>query len=313
MRRRIWLGAAGLIALVVVATASAAQSSVLTYSSTFDSSSEGWVAQEPHGSVVIPTWASVGGNPGGYISSAFSIGDGLVESSPGNPGSAWPKGNAVDDYGGTLGADFRVHLASASGSEVVDIGFVSSNSGAEPCGGVIYNPGSGWITDMVTLAGKHLDDCQAVGVLNAAQVNAALAGFDAVFVFAGNADSVSETVDVDNAELKGPQVVGSHPTGAIPRYFAFAHKAGTFHGWLGSYYDFSCVGHAQVTIFRKATTPVKVGTTRTRAANKHGLATFTFTLKTIVKGSYYASAAKVKSSLDGNTCNAAKSTSVTIP
>jgi hypothetical protein len=297
---------------VVVATASAAQSSVLTYSSAFDSSSEGWAAvDEPGGSIGTLTWQSAGGNPGGYITAQFSSGNGLLESSPATTGSTWPGGNAVDDYGGTLGADVRVNLASPSSTQVL-VGFYSSNSNAQPC--AAGTPGASWTTDSATLDAKHFNnDCGYPYLLNAAKVNAALAGFKGIFLYAGNVGGVSETLDVDNAELTGPLAGGSHPVGTIATAFGtFAYKRGKFHGTLYAGYDFSCVEGKQVTIFRKATKPVKIGTTTTSASTTYGSTPFTLTPKKILKGSYYASVTKQKSSLDGNTCAAAQSSKATI-
>jgi hypothetical protein len=309
-RRRIGLAVAGLFALAVIATAAAAQSSVLTHSSTFDSGIEGWVAvQEPSGSVGSPTWKSAGGNPGGYITAQFSNGNGMLDSSPTNPGTTWPAGIAVDDYGGTLRANVRLTLASPSDTNI-EIGFLSSNSVEEPCVGV-HNPGSGWITVTATLKAPVFG-CLSPFAISAAQVNAALAGFKGMLVYAVDASGVSETLDVDNAELKGPPVAGSHPTGTVARYLTLAYKSGKFHGTLSAAYDFSCALRKGVTIFRKAATPVKVGTTTTSASTKYGSTAFTFTPKKIVKGSYYATVPKAKSSLDGNTCPAAKSSSAAI-
>ena len=192
------------------------------------------------------------------------------------------------------------------------IGFYSSNTSVVACQDM-GPPKSNWTTAAATLDTKHLTNCNTASPLTGAQVSAALAGFGGIFVFAGNLDSVSETVDVDNAELAGPEAARTAPTGSVTRRFTLTFSRRTFRGTLTAKNDYSCAGKTKVTIFRKATTPVRVGTTATSGANRKeqfGPATFSLTRKTVVKGTYYASVPKTKSSRDGNTCRAARSKTV---
>ena len=70
-----------------------------------------------------------------------------------------------------------------------------------------------------------------------------------------------------------------------------------------------------MTIFKKAKKPEKIGSVTASAPNLKltpAPAKFSFTLKKRAKGKFYASVAKVTSKLDGNTCVAARSKSVTV-
>jgi hypothetical protein len=317
--RRIssWLGAAvvGLVTLVVAATASASHPT-LSHSSTFDSGAEGWSAGAGPGPVAPMTWQSTGGNPNGYVTTDFSGGIGFVESLPGAAGSTWSAGNALGDYGGTLGADFRVQLGGTSGTEFLQVAFLSSNAWDPACGASVV-PTSSWAPYAVTLNTSHLTDCDTERPLTGAEVSAALAGFERMIVLVGNFDGVAETVDVDNAVLSALGVPVTPPAGNIAREITLRHKVHKLTGSLVATDDFSCAGKMKVTIFKKGKKPVKIGTVRASAQVYRGdtvtpAATFGFTLKRSAKGKFYASAAKKTSTLDGNSCHAATSKSVTI-
>ncbi len=296
--------------LGIVGSAWAADPPALTRSSAFDSANEGWYVVE-NDAPRPATWVSNGGNPGGYVSAQFPSGSGQFESAP----ASWAPGNAVGDYGGTLGADVRVQLASGAEAQALEIGFHSTNSAVLACEYLEpWAPSSNWSTVAVPLDPQHLNDCMTPKPLTGAQLRAALAGFDGIYVFAGNVDSVPETVDVDNARLAGPPAPVAAPTGSVARKFTLAYSQGAFSGTLAARYDYSCAGTTQVTIFRAGSKPAKVGTATTSAPDptkKLGPASFSLTRK-VAKGTYYASAAKSTSSLDGNACAAAKSAKVTV-
>lgn len=307
-RRRVGLVGAAPIALIAAGSASAHQASALTRSSTFDASNEGWIVNT--GTTFTPTdWHATGGNPGGYVTGSFQPPSyGLFQSVPGSAGTTWPPGNAVGDYGGTLQADVN---ASDPTTDVF-VGFFSSNSSVLPCADMGVT-GFGWKTESLTLDTSHLVDCVTSNPLTGAQASAALAGFEAMIVAPSVTNNNSITVGLDNAQLNGPDLAVTPPTGTVARAFTLKYSAHTFKGTLTAPYDFSCASKAKVTIFRKAKKPVKVGTATTSAPNLHmtdGPTTFSFKLKKVVKGSYYASATQVKSSLDGNTCTPVKSKSV---
>src|SRR5262249_34691527 len=177
---------------------------------------------------------------------------------------------------------------------------------------------AGWHTYWTTLDPSGLDDCNRPDTpLTAAQASAALAGFDQMFVYTFYNDSSgpSDHFNLDNASLSGPQSPVTPPSSTVTRKFTLIHHRRTFLGTLTAADDFSCAGKTNLTIFRKAKKPVKVGTATTSAPNlrqKVGSAKFSFKLKKVVKGSYYASAMKAKSPLDGNTCNAAHSNSISV-
>ena len=299
------LGAA--LVLATIGRASAPQASAITRSSTFDSSNEGWTFLS--GSIFnAATWHSVGGNPGGYITGSA----GFFVSAGSSDGGTWDPGNAVGDYGGKIQVDME---ASDPTSEAV-IGFDTNNSNVQPCqdtGGPFAN---GWHTYSITLDPSGLDDCNKTGTppLTAAQATAALAGFRGIvyaYVFAN--DNQGDSVNLDNASLSGPQTAVTPPTGRVTRTLTLMHAGRKFEGTLMAGDDYSCAGTMKVTIFRKAKKPVKVGTATTSAPNlrnPYHAAKFSFKLNKLLKGSYYASAGKAQSPLDGNTCNAAHSTSV---
>lgn len=303
------LGGAALV-LAAVSSASAAQPGAITRSSTFDSSNEGWMFFSGHG-MDPATWQSFGGNPGGYVTAQLNPGGGLFESTPPSLGGTWDPGNALGDYGGKVQVDMK---ASDPTSDAV-IGFRTNNSNVEPCqevGGFM----AGWHTYWTALDPSGLDDCHKTNTpLTAAQATAALAGFDGMFVFAFDNDNMADSVNLDNASLSGPQTAVAPPTGTVTRRFTLVYKARKFQGMLTAADDYSCAGTTKVTIFRKAKDPVKVGTATTSAPDlreKFGPATFSFKLRNMVEGSYYASATKAKSPLDANACNAARSNAVRV-
>ena len=303
LRGRLGVAAAALVALATVGTALASQQIAITRSSTFDSNNEGWFVND-NGTFSPATWISSGGNPGGFIEGQLDPPNyGIFQSSVGG----WA-GNAVDDYGGTLTVD--VGGAENDPSADVSVGFFSNNSSVAPCEDLGGN--EGWVTDAATLDTSHLVECGTSTPLTGAQASAALAGFQTIFVYIVGTGT-SDTFGIDNAALSGPQSAGSHPTGHVTREFTLVYKSRKFQGTLIATDDYSCAGKTKVTIFRKAKKPVKVGTVTTSAPNLQklfGPATFSFKLKKVVKGSYYASAAKAKSGLDGNSCVAAKSKTV---
>ncbi len=304
LRGRLVVVVAALVALATVGTALASQQIAITRSSTFDSSSEGWVFTD-NGNFSAATWLSSGGNPGGFIEGQLDPPDyGIFQSSV----AGWA-GNAVDDYGGTLTVD----IAGSENDPSADasVGLFSDNSSVVPCEdlGAI---GEGWNTEAVTLDTSHLVECGTSTPLTGAQASAALAGFQAIFVYIAGTGT-SDTFALDNAALSGPQSAGSPPTGHVTREFTLVYKSRKFQGTLVGADDYSCAGKTEVTIFRKAKKPVKVGTVTTSAPNllkEFGPATFSFKPKKVVEGSYYASAGKTKSGLDGNSCVAAKSKTV---
>ncbi len=313
-RPRRWLAPAvvGICALAAAASAFASHP-ILTRSSTFDSTNEGWVGQDNTGFHNM-TWQGSGGNPNGYINITFASGGGDIQSVPNDAGSTWPAGNALGDYGGTLAADVRVHLNGATSTEDLVIGFFSSNASALACED-LGAPTSSWATYTVTLDVSHLISCSTGKPLTGPQASADLAGFEGIVVGAGNLDNVGEVVDVDNATLAGPQAGQTPPTGTVSRALTLTYKAHKLSGALTAADDFSCAAKTKVTIFEKAKKPVKVGTATTSAANQQvqsGPATFTFKLKKSEKGKFYASAGKTTSKLDGNKCRAATSKSVTV-
>jgi hypothetical protein len=312
---------AALVALVIVGAASAAQSaSPLARSSTFDSNAEGWVVLNDSG-FGNAGWQSSGGNPGGYITAQFNPPYfGVFQSTGSGNGGTWNSGNALGDYGGTLKVDIQATDANSDAY----YGFFSSNSSVIPCNeaGVV---GTSWDTYSVPLDTGDLFDCAKVmqcttpiciqaAQLTGAQVSAALAGFEAMVVFPLDIDSAPDTVNLDNAALAGPQVAVTPPAGKVMRTLTLGpYRRGKITGTIIAGDDYSCAGKETVTIFRKAKKPVKVGTTKTSAPNlqkEDGPATFSFKLKKPVKGSYYASATKATSRLDGNSCNAVTSKTV---
>src|SRR4029077_20347000 len=152
----------------------------------------------------------------GYVTTDFPGGVGDIDSAPDAVGSSWPAGNTLGDYGGTLGADVRVHLAAPSSSEDLWIGFVSDNAAVAVCDDV-GTPASSWTTYTLTLDTSHLVQCFSGNPLTRAQASAELAGFGQVFVLAKNSDDIAETLDVDNAELSPPNVAVTPPTGKVAR------------------------------------------------------------------------------------------------
>jgi hypothetical protein len=150
--------------------------------------------------------------------------------------------------------------------------------------------------------------------LTGAQASAELAGFGQVFVLAKNSDGVAETLDVDNSELSAPNKAVTRPTGKVARTVTLAYKANKLTGSLISLDDYSCVGKAKVTIFKKAKKPQKIGTVTASAPNLKltpAPAKFSLKLRKRAKGKFYASAAKTRSKLDGNSCSGARSNTVT--
>src|SRR5579863_4025674 len=285
--RGLGIAVTALVALATVGAAAASQQIAITRSSTFDSSNEGWVVDD-NGNFSPATWLSNGGNPGGFIEGQLDPPNyGLFQSSVGG----WA-GNAVADYGGTLTVD--VGGAENDPSADVSVGFFSDNSSVAPCEDLGGN--EGWSTDAVTLDTSHLVDCDTRKPLTGPQTSAALAGFQAMFVYILGSGT-SDTFGIDNAALSGPQSAGSAPTGRVAREFTLVYKSRKFQGTLLAADDYSCAGKTKVTIFRKAKRPVKVGTVRTSAPNllkEFGPATFSFKPKKVVKGTYYASAGKAK-------------------
>ena len=305
LRGQVGVAVIALVALVTVGAAAASQQIAITRSSTFDSSNEGWVVND-NGNYSSATWISSGGNPGGFIEGQLDPPDyGLFQSSVGG----WA-GNAVADYGGTLTVD--VGGSENDPSADVSVGFFSNNSSVAPCEDLGSN--EGWSTDAVTLDTSHLVDCDTSKPLTGPQASAALAGFQAMFVYIKGTGTI-DTFGIDNAALSGPHSAGTAPTGRVTREFTLVYKSRKFQGTLVAADDYSCVGKTKVTIFRKGKKPVKVGIVTTSAPNpqkEFGPATFSFKLKKVVKGTYYASAAKSKSALDGNRCKAGASKGVKV-
>lgn len=306
-----WLGGMTVTAAALAMAATAAASHpALIRSSTFDSSGEGWVAFDGS-SVSSPTWQVSGGNPNGYIAGDFVSGVGDMQSVPHGGGSTWTPGNALGDYGGTVRADVRVSLNGSSNTEDLVIGFASDNAAADVCDDV-GTPTSSWATYSLTLDASHLVQCLSGKPLTAAQVSAELAGFDGMFVLARNQDKVEEVVGVDNAELSPPQIAETPPTGKIKRTLALQGTGRKLTGALVAPDDFSCAATMKVTIFQKGKKPVKVGTVKTfTIPHASGLWLFRLVVKKAT-GKYYATVAQASSKLDGNTCAAARSSTVKV-
>ncbi len=324
-RRRFGTVVAAVVALVVVGAASAAQSTTaLTRSSTFDSSAEGWVAFSYSSGFADASWQSSGGNPGGYITAQFDPPNfGTFQSTGSSNNGTWNPGNALGDYGGTLKLDLE---ASDPNSDAY-YGFFSSNSAVLPCSeaGVV---GTDWATYSVTLETGDLFDCEKViqcttpaciqsTKLTGAQVTAALAGFEAMVVLPSDTDDATDSMNLDNAMLSGPDVAVKPPTGKAARALTLGrYRRGKFEGTLTAANDYSCARKATVSLFevRRGRSPLKVGAVKSSVPDlgqTDGPASFVLKVK-VGKGTYYASVTKVKSSLDGNTCNAAKSKTVKV-
>jgi hypothetical protein len=293
------------VALATVGGASAGQISALSRSSTFDSSNEGWIAIKPAGSRAAG-WVSAGGNPGGYISTAYAHTTFL------SPGT-WA-GNALGDYGGRLTVDLK---AAGPGVHAV-IGVSTNNSNVRPCLDTGELPQE-WHTYSIALEANSPTGC----ALTAGQMGAALAGFTGVAVVAP-AYGPDPTVSVDNVSLTGPQTPITPPTGTITRELTLKYIRGAnaqsdyiphlLLGRIATTEDFSCLRPFKVTIFRKsnARKPVKVGTAITAKSDRPAWGSFSFKLRKVVKGSYYATVTTSESPLDGNTCNAAQSKGVRV-
>ncbi len=308
--RRFGIAVATFAAVVALVAVPSAQASGVAYSSTFNASSEGWFSWDGS-SLADATWQASGGNPGGYITGVSDSGFAALQSGS----TTWPSANAIGDYGGTLATDIRVNYSSVATETDTTIGFWSGNSSVYACQDLGPTTAA-WSTDTATLDASHLDDCSTGRPLTGPQLTAALAYFGGIVVRAGDYESVAATVDVDNAELSAPQAAVTPPTGAIARVLVLGrYRRGKFRGTLTSALDFSCASKMKVTVFRDARRPVKVGTVTTSVPQlwKHTApTTFTLKLSAAKKGTYYATAAKTKSALDGNTCSAAKSKNVKI-
>jgi hypothetical protein len=311
VRGRFGIAVAALAAFVALLAVPSAQASNVAYSSTFGTTSEGWVAVD-NGKAKDMTWEASGGHPNGYITTQFPSGIGGVQSGR-NPagGSTWKAGNAAGDYGGSLAVDLRVHFDGSSDDPDLAIGLFSANATTRACQD-FGAPPSSWTTYTVKLTRHNLVDCSSNLPLTGAQVTAALAGFTSMYVAAVNDDGVSETVDVDNARLSGPKTAGTAPTGNIQRWLTLTHTAQKLTGTLLSFDDFSCAGKVNVAIFEKGRKH-KIATVKSRGQVKdRERATFSLELKPDAKGTYYASIAKATSKLDGNSCIATKSSPVKI-
>jgi hypothetical protein len=134
-------------------------------------------------------------------------------------------------------------------------------------------------------------------------------------VIPNDTDNNPDTVSLDNAMLAGPDVAVTPPVGKVTRVLTLGRSRwGKFLGVLIAEGDYSCAANAKVSVFevRKGKAPLKVGTVAPRVKPFVG-GTATFSLKVKAgAGRYYATVAKAKSSLDGNTCSAAKSRSVKV-
>jgi hypothetical protein len=311
--RRFGTVVAALVAFVVVGTASAAQSGVLTRSWTFDTTNDEWFVFSG-GNFSPATWQS-SGNPGGSITAQFSPPSSIFLQSTGSlGGGATDPGNALGDYGGTL----KVDISASDPTSEAAVGFFSKNSLVLPC--VIQgNLGAAWTTVTATLNTGHLRNCnsnaKAPPRLTGAQASAALADYDGMFVIPHDTDSNPDTVSLDNAMLAGPVVAVTPPRGTVSRVLELGrYMGGMFKGRFTAPNDFSCAGKEKVSVFevRRREAPLKIGTVMSRTPTvQHKDVSTTFTLKVKArKGTYYASLTKAKSSLDGNTCNAAKSNRV---
>jgi len=295
------------LVLATIGSASVAQPSPISRSSTFDSSNDGWVTVTKLGRRSA-RWNAAGGNPGGYITSGFSRATFLSNS------DTWA-GNALGDYGGRLQVDLK---ASAPGAHA-EIELYSTNSDAWSCLDTGVLP-QDWHTYSITLDTTGLTRCDG-SPFTAAQLRAALVGFAGVEVISPNNDPGPD-LSVDNASLSGPQTPVTAPTGTATRSLTLRYVGGAylhhvyvrhrFLGRIGSLDDFSCLGPMKVTIFRNAKKPVEVGTATTRTTTRPAWESFSFKLKTVVKGSYYASVTNSESPLDGNTCDAARSKGVRV-
>ena len=308
-------GGAMIVALAFIGIASAGHAGALTYSSTFDSSAQGWFGSGQHPG---DTWASTGGNPGGYVrahGTAHSY-DTYIESGGVSPGSTWVPGNALHDYGGKFQVDLKGSNAGAA-----TIFLISNNSSVALCSKTAGALATAWTTYSVNLDLSGFQNCVpwpsgSRKPLTGAMVSAALAGFRLIEVSVSNHGAGSYDLGLDNASLSGPKSAVTPPTGTITRAFTKLRLRGhRLRGSLVAANDYSCAGKTRITIFRRGKEhPVKVATATTSAANRleGGAAPFRLKLQKVHNGVYYARVARSKSLLDGNTCEATRSKGVRV-
>ncbi len=304
------IGGAVIVALALIGVASAGRASALTYSSTFDSSAQGWFGSgRPTGG----TWASTGGNPGGYVrahGTARSY-DAYLESGGVSSATTWIPGNALGDYGGKLQVDLK-----GSNAGDATIVLVSNNSSVSLCSTTAGAVATTWTTYSVNLDPSGFESCFSRKPLTGALVSASLAGFRLIEVSVTNHGTGSYDLGLDNASLSGPPSAATPPTGMIARAFTkFRLRGHWLRGNLVAADDYSCAGKTQITIFRRAKGHAgEVGTATTSAANRleGGAAPFSLSLKNVRNGVYYARVTSSESPLDGNTCTATRSKGVRV-
>jgi hypothetical protein len=187
----------------------------------------------------------------------------------------------------------------------------TNNSSVSPChdfGGLT----AGWGPYSTSINLNGLSQCDTGKPLTAAQLTAALAGFDGIGVRVLNHDVGSYDVGLDNASFSAPQSSVTAPTGTVQRelFTTLRMKGRKLSGTLAAPDDYSCAGNTHVTIFRQAKRLVTVATTTT--APHGGEASFSVKLKRLRRGSYYASVRTETSPLDGNTCSAAVSKNIRV-
>lgn len=132
--------------LVGVLTALPAKANL---SSTFDSSAEGWIAVDPTGDYTA-SWASSGGNPGGYLRGVETdpLGDTGYFVAP----ASW-LGNWSAYAGGTLSYDLKVFEGT---SYFNDVDVIISNGADSVSWSSNINPvGDGWVPFQVQLTAAN--------------------------------------------------------------------------------------------------------------------------------------------------------------
>ncbi len=128
--------------------------------STFDSSAEGWNAVDPTGDYTS-TWASSGGNPGGYLRGSES--DPLGGTGYFYAPASW-LGNWSAYAGGTISYDLKVFEGTAYFN---DLDIIISNGSDSVSWSPNINPvGEGWVTFQVQLTAANFSGANLASVLS---------------------------------------------------------------------------------------------------------------------------------------------------
>lgn len=184
------------LAAVVLACGAASAGAVVLAASTFDTDSEGWVAQ--NGAAGFQ-WMATGGESGGFIRAIDSSG-GLVW------GFAAPAaflGNQSAAYGGTLSYSLRaVPLTNPFSEAYPDVKLTGAGLTLAIDAGP--NPGNDWTAYSVSLSAGawHLDDLSGP-LATPAQMQAVLADLTAVRIRAEFSNSI-DIGGLDSVTLAAP-------------------------------------------------------------------------------------------------------------